>query len=198
VDISTIGTSIVADFRSSSGQITSGWGKIEADDDFIKISRTEGSSKTVSIFQNASNNEFINLGSPITGAGGAGWQALYWSTGFGTLGRETSSIRYKENINDLEEVGGIIDQLRPVSFVMKPLNETTPESEIMRLADIQYGFIAEEVAEIDNGHLSVFSVVDGDFIPENWRIRDIVTLLVKEVQSLRRRVSDLEPFNGNL
>jgi hypothetical protein len=191
------------DFRSGSSGITSGWGRIEANVDFLIISRKEATSsgsifKFVSVPQDSAVNELFNVGNPTPGASGSAWEVLTWNTTLGTLGRTASSIRYKENINSLPDVGHIIDQLRPVSFIMKRGNETSVESEIARLADVQYGFIAEEVAEIDNGHLSVFQPSDGELIPADWRMRDMIAILVKEVQGLRQRVSDLELLNGNL
>jgi len=56
----------------------------------------------------------------------------------GQLGQNSSSARFKHNIQDIDERSENIFQLRPVSFVY---NADTTET-------IQYGLIAEEVDEV--------------------------------------------------
>jgi hypothetical protein len=192
LDSDTVTTGRIRFWRDTN-QISSIYGEIIYSDSALTIQRKGGTSKLLSLFQDSDDDEFLGIGKPIGGAGGATWETLFWNNVFGTVGRSGSSIRYKENVQSLEDVGHIIDQLRPVSFIRRSYGEPTPETEAMRLADMQYGFIAEEVMEIDNGHLSVFQAVDGEFIAEDWRMRDMIALLVKEVQSLRVRIAELEP-----
>jgi hypothetical protein len=191
LDSDTVDTGRIRFWRNTN-QISTIYGEIIYDNDALTIQRKAGTNKLLSLPQDSDSAEFLGIGRPISGAGGAGWETLYWNNVFGTVGRSGSSIRYKDNVQSLDEVGHIIDQLRPVSFVRKSYGEPTPETEAMRLAEVQYGFIAEEVMEIDNGHLSIFQDVDGEFVAEDWRNRDVTALLVREVQSLRARVASLE------
>jgi hypothetical protein len=124
----------------------------------------------------------------------SGYQALYWDTTFGSVRRFTSTRSIKENIATLTATGSIIDALRPVSFVAKASGEESDAERAWRLADIQHGFIAEEVAEVDEGRWAVWEPDDeGGIRPVMWRQHDMIALLVAEVKSLRARVSALEP-----
>jgi hypothetical protein len=124
----------------------------------------------------------------------SGYQALYWDTTFGTVRRFTSTRSIKENIATLTATGSIIDAFRPVSFVAKASGEESDAERAWRLADIQHGFIAEEVAEVDEGRWAVWEPDDeGGIRPVMWRQHDMIALLVAEVKSLRARVSALEP-----
>jgi hypothetical protein len=61
-----------------------------------------------------------------------------FSNSAGQLGTQSSSIRYKEDVQDMNEQSSAVLQLRPVTFVYK-----TDETQ-----STQYGLIAEEVDEI--------------------------------------------------
>lgn len=127
-----------------------------------------------------------------------GYQALYWNTTFGNVARFTSSRKLKENIVTLSGSGEVIDALRPVTFVPKALGEETETERAWRLADIQHGFIAEEVAEVDNGRWAVWEPDnEGGLRPIVWRHHDMTALLVAETQDLRRRLAALEAGNPN-
>lgn len=109
------------------------------------------------------------------------------------LVRYTGSKReYKENIQDFTEFG-LIDQLRPRIFTWKNVdnNDETSEQKTNRENQFDIGFIAEEVAEIENGRLASFED-DNKTIPSFWRYLDMIALLVAEVQDLRKRVKTLE------
>jgi hypothetical protein len=130
----------------------------------------------------------------------SGHNTLMWGTATGNVVRFTSSIRFKEGISSLREVietGFIIDSLRPVSFIAKATDEDEdPKVKAWREADVQYGFIAEEVATVNDGHLSVYEPSeDGeDIVPINWRMHDILAITVAELQSVRERLVLLEEF----
>lgn len=114
----------------------------------------------------------------------------------GVISRYSSTIKIKENINDLEDVGDYIDKLRPVKFNMrkKPEDFETDELKWIRERTISYGFIAEEVAEINDGHFASWSLSEDSttFEPVVWKFPDMIAISIKELQSLRKRVKELE------
>ncbi|MHC1727078.1 MAG: tail fiber domain-containing protein [Syntrophobacteraceae bacterium] len=61
--------------------------------------------------------------------------------GQGQLGQIASSIRYKQEIEDMGNASNGLMELRPVTFRYKPEYDEGPRT-------IQYGLIAEEVAEV--------------------------------------------------
>lgn len=95
--------------------------------------------------------------------------------GFGTV---ASSIRYKENINDMGSLSDDLMKLKPAIF-----NYKKDESK-----QLQFGLIAEEVEQIyptlvsHNQQGELESVKYNDFIP----------LLLNEVQKLNKRIAQLE------
>jgi hypothetical protein len=102
-----------------------------------------------------------------------------------------SSEKLKENIVNIENSGLVIDSLRPVQFnaVAKEGVPETPEEKSFRELDKQHGFIAEEVAGVDNGYLATY---DNEFNPSGWKWPDMIALCVAEIQDLRSRVAQLE------
>lgn len=93
------------------------------------------------------------------------------------LGTVSSSLRYKENVNDMASYSERLMQLRPVTF-----NYKNDERKL-----ISSGLIAEEVAELFP-ELVVYK--DGE--PETIKYHDIAVLLLNEVQKLVKRVAELE------
>lgn len=97
---------------------------------------------------------------------------------------ENSSRDVKHDITDLPDMGSLIDQLRPVSFVY---NQDKEEK-------THYGLIHEETVgimpvickgtEYDDAKKKAIDYVE------------IVPVLLKEIQSLRARVLELEQKNG--
>ena len=96
----------------------------------------------------------------------------------GQLGTVSSSIRYKENIEDMEEVSSPIKNLRPVTFdfIGKPSHRK------------QVGLIAEEVKEI----MPNLVVHDLNNEVESVKYHDISILLLNELKKALRRVEYLE------
>ena len=90
-----------------------------------------------------------------------------------------SSQRFKKdikNISDTIDVSQVIDNLRPVKFTY---NETNNDA---------YGLIAEEVQQI----VPELVPLDKDGLPYSVRYADIVPFLIAEIQSLKRRITQLE------
>jgi len=100
------------------------------------------------------------------------------STG-GQLLLSTSSIRYKENVKDLEDYSWIY-KVRPVTFNYKP--EYSADNET------RYGFIAEEVNEIDKQTI----VYDEEGLPQDVMYTSFVPLLLKAIQDQKEEIDLLK------
>lgn len=104
------------------------------------------------------------------------WSDIYGQTIHGTLA-QSSSHEVKQCIRSMRPMGNRLDQLRPVTFVYKD----DPK------AKTRYGLIYEETLpempeiclENDKGEKSINYV-------------ELVPMLLKEVQDLRKRVAELE------
>jgi len=96
----------------------------------------------------------------------------------GQLGTVTSSRRFKEEIAELEGIGERLLRLRPVSF--RYTEEAAGEGE----RPIEYGLIAEEVAEV----FPELVVRDAEGRPLTVRYHLLATLLLHELQRERERI----------
>ncbi len=96
----------------------------------------------------------------------------------GQLGTVSSSRRYKENIDDMDDASDALYKLRPVVF-----NYKADETKRM-----QYGLIAEEVEEA----MPRMVVYNEDGLPETVKYHDLPVLLLNEIQLLNARITDLE------
>jgi hypothetical protein len=125
----------------------------------------------------------------ITGISGqtvSGGSAVYINTD-GQLGTLTSSVRFKEEITDMGDATSNLMKLRPVTFYYKP--EYVNGSRLL-----QYGLIAEEVAEVypdlvqynDKGEVNT---VYYQFVN---------AMLLNEVQKQDKRINTLEVQNKSL
>jgi hypothetical protein len=113
----------------------------------------------------------------------------------GQLGTVSSSRRYKEDIRPMDDVSAALLKLRPVTFrYKKPYADGSKP--------IQYGLIAEEVADV----LPDLAVFNADGTPETVKYHLLPSFLLAEVQrqekiitsqadqmaTLERRLTDLE------
>lgn len=96
----------------------------------------------------------------------------------GQLGTVSSSIRYKENVDDMGPLSKDIYQLRPVVFNYK---QHDPESKSV-------GLIAEEVEKV----MPSLVVHDDYGNVETVKYHDLVPMLLNELQRLEKRVTELE------
>jgi len=122
---------------------------------------------------------FQDGGTIITGISGllASGGAPVYVTGGGRLGTNTgSSRRFKQNIRDIADESDGLMRLRPVAFRYKPEFDPT--------GVVQYGLIAEEVAEVYPDLVTP----DRDGRPEGVRYHLIAPLLLNEVQKQRRTI----------
>lgn len=98
----------------------------------------------------------------------------------GQLGTVSSSIRFKENIQDMGSTDVL--NLRPVTFNFK-----SDESK-----SLQYGLIAEEVKEI----MPRLVVYNQDGEVESVKYHELPVLLLNEIQKLNARIKILEEKLG--
>lgn len=104
------------------------------------------------------------------------------------LGTTTSSIVYKENVEDIAEHSKLIYQMRPVSFTYKDEFTKGREKNSNDARLRQYGLIAEEVALLDPDLVQY----DDQNRPNTIRYHFLPILLLKEIQSLASQVQDLK------
>lgn len=133
----------------------------------------------------------------------AGTNANVFVNSNDNLGRETSSIRYKTDVEDIDMsmVREAVDQMRPVWY--------RSTSSMDRPDWSHYGFIAEEVAEIDPrlvdwehkdaeygaGEWYNFHEIDPPdhcLVPGGIQKTKILSLLTAYVQDLSRQVKELQ------
>jgi len=94
------------------------------------------------------------------------------------LGIAVSSRRFKENIYDMPSMTEFIMKLRPVTFNYNSGDDKST----------QYGLIAEEVNDI----LPQLVVLDKQGIPQTVKYHDLPSLLLSEIQNLRKEVEELK------
>ena len=104
-----------------------------------------------------------------------------WSTSTGQLGTVSSSRRYKEDIEPMADVSAALLKLRPVTFRYK---QPYADGE----KPIQYGLIAEEVAEV----LPELAVFNQDGTPETVKYHLLPSLLLNEYQGQQRTIERQE------
>ena len=100
----------------------------------------------------------------------------------GRLGISASSLRFKEDVRDMGEVGDKLSKLRPVRFRFKQGESDNGER------PLEYGLIAEEVAEV----LPELVPLDAEGRPYAVRYDLLSTLLLSELQRQRRDIEALE------
>jgi hypothetical protein len=105
----------------------------------------------------------------------------------GQLGTVSSSRRYKEDIQDMREASSGLMRLRPVTFrYQKPFADGSKP--------VQYGLIAEEVAEVYPD--LVARSADGQVETVKYQVLD--SMLLNEVQRLSKENRDLQQRLGRL
>ena len=111
----------------------------------------------------------------ILGAENRPFYESYIDTVFYNNLRGISSREAKENIYDLSDMGDAIDQLTPVSFNYKKGNK-----------NMHYGLIYEDTVDVLPG------ICNETEKCKSISYIDLVPVLLKEIQSLRKRVKELE------
>ena len=123
----------------------------------------------------------------------SGYQYLLRGTVYGNYAPFSSMREAKRNIETISNSGLLIDQLNPVTFQEQLTDQDDEISTAWKNADLEYGFIADEVAQVGTGHLAQYkSMDDGTLKPVGWSFHGVVSVLVAEVKELRKRVTQLE------
>lgn len=94
------------------------------------------------------------------------------------LGTVSSSMRYKESVQDMGDLSSVIYQFRPVSFMYKNRKEWPR----------QIGLIAEEVEQV----MPNLVAHNKEGLPESIKYHELPTLLLNEIQKLNKRIEKLE------
>lgn len=102
----------------------------------------------------------------------------------GQLGTVNSSIRFKENVNDMGSYSDDIMRLRPVTFQYK--NRSSER--------VHVGLIAEEVGD----SMPDLVVFDKEGFTETVRYNDLVPMLLNELQKAVTRIDRLESHISDL
>jgi hypothetical protein len=105
----------------------------------------------------------------------------------GQLGTTTSSLRFKEDVEEMGEASAVLMQLRPVTFHYKPAFDDGS-----RL--LQYGLIAEEVAAVSLGLVQT----DPQGRPLAVRYHFVNAMLLNEVQKQHAKSAEHSAEIANL
>jgi len=144
-------------------------------------SNVSPSSATESSSIHIGNGQKTTYIAGISGASSSGGVAVYVNSS-GKLGTVTSSRRYKEDIEDMGDASSGLMKLRPVSFRYKSEYEPGPRT-------VQYGLIAEEVAEV-YPDLVQYDLKTGQ--PQTVYYHLVNAMLLNEVQKQQKRIDSLE------
>ena len=159
-----------------------GGGVYMVDTTFVRIYNSK-------IFYAAGGIWSVDTGTAST----TGFQYLLRGTTYGNYAPFTSMREAKRNIETISNSGLLIDQLNPVTFQEQLTDQDDEISTAWKDADLEYGFIADEVAQVGTGHLAQYkSMDDGTLKPVGWSFHGVVSVLVAEVKDLRSRLKALE------
>jgi len=101
------------------------------------------------------------------------------NTSSGYIYYDSSSLRYKENIQDFPNSLNVVKDLRPVTFIDKKLEKSS------------FGLIAEEVDEIAP-ELVTYKEIDGKLEPETVVYDKLTIHLLKAIQEQQTIIEDLK------
>jgi hypothetical protein len=114
---------------------------------------------------------------------------------FGHLGTYTSSRRFKEQIRDMGDSSSALMKLRPVTFLYKPEYDKGQRT-------LQYGLIAEEVAEVypdlvayepdGRPYTVTYQYLAPMLLNELQKQRDVVATQQVQIGELQKRMAELE------
>src|SRR6266496_4104438 len=119
-----------------------------------------------------------NVNTTSVSGGSADFVTVDLTTGL--LGHASSSRRYKEDITPMDDASEALFALKPVTFHYK--------KEIDRSQGLEYGLIAEDVAQVDPN----LAIRDGKGQIETVRYSAINAMLLNEFLKEHEKVRDLE------
>jgi hypothetical protein len=128
---------------------------------------------------NVGNHTYIgNINSTTVSGGGTDTVTVDLTTGL--LGHLSSSRRYKEEIQPMDSASETLYRLKPVTYRYK--------KEIDATQSLDYGLVAEEVAEVDPN----LAIRDGKGQIESVRYTAINAMLLNEFLKEHREVQELK------
>jgi trimeric autotransporter adhesin len=173
--------------RDSGVHITTGDGNICIGSSAGTTYTTESDNIVISNAGTAADAGVIRIGtagtqlkcfiSGITGVTTAGAAVAVLVDGSGQLGTISSSLRYKENIQDMEDFSDPVMDLQPRTFEFKK-----------RPGVLAWGLIAEEVEKIFPWIVNY----DEEGRPDAVRYHDLPALLLDQLQKMKKRVEELQ------
>jgi hypothetical protein len=126
-----------------------------------------------------SNHTYIrNINNTSVSGGGTDTVTINLTTGL--LGHTTSSRRYKEDIQSMDNASGTLFALKPVTFRYK--------KEIDQTQSLEYGLIAEDVAQVDPN----LAVRDRTGKIDSVRYSAINAMLLNEFLKEHRKVEQMQ------
>lgn len=158
---------------------------------------------TDSSWVRAYNNKGISTGGTYAGVNlstttGSGYNYLFRNSTYSTFYYYTSTRELKENIVNVDaaDAGTWIDALQPVTFIEKWLKdeEEPADHKTWREADVQTGFIAEDVLSdpVTSRFAQVVDDGNGGLQATGWKWECVIATAVAEIKALRARVATLE------
>tara|TARA_R110000787_G_scaffold4185_18_gene16222 strand:+ start:77 stop:709 length:633 start_codon:yes stop_codon:yes gene_type:complete len=133
----------------------------------------------------------------------SGYNYIMRSAAYTSFAYYTSTREVKESIVEVTpaDSGAWMDALQPVMFTERWLGEgdEPADEKGWREADVQVGFIAEDVLE--NDIISQFSQangVDGELKAVGWKWECVIAASVAEIKSLRSRLAAADDLNKTL
>jgi hypothetical protein len=127
--------------------------------------------------EDVSNHTYIgNIKSTTVSGGNADFVTVDLTTGL--LGHLSSSRRYKENIQPMNDASEALYRLKPVTYHYK--------KEIDRTQTLDYGLVAEEVADVDPS----LAIRDGKGQIESVRYTAVNAMLLNEFLKEHRTVQE--------
>ena len=113
-----------------------------------------------------------------TSVNGAGTDTVTVDLASGLLGHLSSSRRYKENIQPMDDASEVLFALKPVTYRYK--------KEIDQTQSLDYGLIAEDVAQVDPN----LAIRDGKGQVESVRYNAVNAMLLNEFLKAHRRIEE--------
>jgi hypothetical protein len=158
-----LGINAASNYTSSeSNNITIGNAGTAGESGVIRIGATQTKTFVAGIF-----NVPISNGSPVL------------VDSFGQIGTMSSSLRFKEDVEDMGKASAALMQLRPVVFHYKPSYDDGSHI-------LQYGLIAEEVAKVYPNLVQY----DNEGQPLAVRYHLINAMLLNEVQKQHAQIEE--------
>jgi Marseilleviridae peptidase len=124
----------------------------------------------------ATTNNGLFFHNAVATAAGA---AVQYNAATGQMGPVASSVRFKENVTEMDVDSSLIFQLKPVSYNLI--------SETARPTKREFGFLAEDVISV----LPEVAPTDAEGQPMSVNYDRLVVLVIEELRKLRAEVTEI-------